>query len=69
MHFLIFALAAGLAPWLSAAKMSGRAYIAVVLLLTLLVGADNLPIASVFVTDFDNSNATCAPPCADKVGQ
>ena len=69
MHFLIFALAAGLAPWLSAAKMSGRAYIAVVLLLTLLVGADNLPIASVFVSDFDNANTTCAPPCADKVGQ
>ena len=69
MHFLIFALAAGLAPWLSAAKMSGRAYIAMVLLLTLLVGADNLPIASVFVSDFDNANATCAPPCADKVGQ
>ena len=69
MHFLIFALAAGLAPWLSAAKISGKAYIAVVLLLTLLVGADNLSIASVFVSDFDNANTTCAPPCADKLGQ
>ncbi len=69
MHFLIFALGAGLAPWLSAARMSGKAYIAVVLLLAVLVGADNLPIASAFVTDFDDVHLSCPAPCADKIGQ
>ena len=69
MHFLIFALSAGLAPWLTAANTSGKAYIAVVLLLAVLVGADNLPVAHAFVTDFDNVTVSCAPPCADKLGQ
>jgi hypothetical protein len=69
LHFLIFALACGLAPFLRIVKLSGKLYIAVVLLLVLLVGADNVPIASVFVTDFDHVQTTCAPPCADKVGQ
>jgi hypothetical protein len=69
MHFLIFALACGLAPFLRSATLSGKLYTAVVLLLVLLVGADNLPIATVFVTDFDHVQSTCAPPCADQVGQ
>jgi hypothetical protein len=69
LHFLIFALACGLAPFLRFATPSGKFYTAVVLLLVLLVGADNLPIATVFVTDFDHVQSGCAPPCADKVGQ
>ena len=69
MHFLIFALAAGLAPWLSAARWSGRAYIAAVLLLAVLVGADNIPIASAFVADFDHVSLSCVAPCADGTGQ
>ena len=69
MHFLVFALGVGLAPWLSAARLSGKVYIAVVLLLAVLVGADNLPIAGAFVADFDNVAPTCAPLCGDKVGQ
>lgn len=69
LHFLIFALGAGLAPWLSAARFSGKAYIATVLLLAVLVGADNLPIACAFVADFDHVSLPCPAPCTDKVGQ
>jgi hypothetical protein len=69
MHFLIFALACGLAPFIRFSQRSGRLYTAFVLLLVLLVGADNLPIASAFVTDFDHVHASCAPPCKDQVGQ
>jgi hypothetical protein len=69
LHFLIFALACGLAPFLRIANLSGKLYTGTVVLLVLLVGADNLPIATSFVTDFDHVQSTCAPPCADKVGQ
>jgi hypothetical protein len=69
MHFLIFALACGLAPFLRISQRSGRVYTAAVLLLALLVGADNLPIAAAFVTDFDRVQTGCAPPCNDQVGQ
>jgi hypothetical protein len=69
MHFLIFALGAGLAPWLSAGRSAGRAYIVVVLLLAALVGAKNLPIVGAFVTDFDGVNPPCVAPCADPVGR
>jgi hypothetical protein len=69
MHFLIFALACGLAPFLRFAERSGKLYSAAVLLLVLLAGADNLPIAAAFVTDFDHAQSTCAPPCKDQVGQ
>lgn len=69
MHFLIFALGAGLAPWLSAGRPAGKAYIVVVLLLAAFVGANNLPIAVAFVTDFDAVNPSCVAPCADLVGR
>ena len=69
MHFLIFALSAGLAPWLSVTTIAGKAYIAVVLLLAILIGADNLPIAIDFVTDFDTVHLNCVAPCTDTVGQ
>ena len=39
------------------------------LVLAVLVGADNLPIASAFVADFDQVHVSCAAPCADGVGQ
>jgi hypothetical protein len=69
MHFLIFALGCGLAPLLRFARPSGKVYTGLVLLMVLLTAADNLPIANAFVTDFQQVQATCAPPCQDKVGQ
>jgi hypothetical protein len=69
LHFLIFALACGLAPFLRIATVSGKLYTGIVVLLMILVGADNLPIAATFVTDFDHVQSSCAPPCADKIGQ
>jgi hypothetical protein len=68
-NFLIFALGAGLAPWLTVTRTSGKIYTAAVLLLALLIGADNLPIASTFVTDFDTVHVDCVAPCTDAVGQ
>jgi hypothetical protein len=69
MHFLIFALACGLAPFLRFADLSGKLYTGAVLLLVLLAGADNLPIAGAFVSDFDHVQLNCTAPCEDKIGQ
>jgi hypothetical protein len=65
----LFALAAGLTPWLTVARWPGKSYVAVVLLLAVLVGADNVPIARTFVTAFVNVIMSCAPPCADGIAQ
>jgi hypothetical protein len=62
-HFLVLGLAAGLAPHLSVARPAGRAYAAAVLLLTLLLAANNLPIAAAFTSDFDVVNMPCPKPC------
>ncbi|MBN8888810.1 MAG: hypothetical protein BGP12_08980 [Rhodospirillales bacterium 70-18] len=70
LHFLIFALGAGLAPWLTGARWRWRgAYIGVVLVLAGLTGADNIAAARDFVTRFDVVRVVppCAGPCARPV--
>ena len=67
MHFLIFALACGMGPWLTVRAPAGKAYVAVIVLMAVLFGLNNLPIAAGFVTDFDHIHSPCAPPCADKM--
>jgi hypothetical protein len=68
-HFLVFALGAGVAPWLSFRSGTGKVYAGGVLLLALLLAINNVPIAHRFVTDFDEVYLACTPPCADQVGQ
>jgi hypothetical protein len=68
MHFLVFALAAGLAPWLSGRDLAGRIYLGVVTLLIVLFAINNLPIVVRFTQDFDQVHLACTPPCADQAG-
>lgn len=64
-HLLVFALAAGLAPWLGPARPRLRlAYIGAVLALAVLVGATNLIMAADFSTRFDIPDTPCPAPCA-----
>jgi hypothetical protein len=55
LHFPIFALGAGLAPWLGRTVKARWAYIAAVLVLAALIGADNLPLVADFTQDFDTT--------------
>jgi hypothetical protein len=65
LHFPIFALGAGLAPWMASRPMRTRSvYIAFVLALACLIGANNLAAAARFVTDFDVVDTPCPAPCA-----
>lgn len=69
LHFTIFALGAGLAPWLAGQSRRLRgAYVCVVLALAALIGANNLPIAAQFVSGFDQVDTPCPAPCADGLG-
>jgi hypothetical protein len=69
LHFTIFALGAGLAPWLAGRSRRQRGnYVCVVLALAALVGANNLPIAAGFVSGFDHVDTPCPAPCADGLG-
>jgi hypothetical protein len=64
-HFLVFALAAGLAPWVGPSRPRLRlAYVGAVLGLALLVGATNLLAAADFSTRFDVPDTPCPAPCA-----
>jgi len=64
LHFLIFAVGAGVAPWLAKRALWMRSlYCGVALLLLVLVGANNIPKAIQFVSDFDNITAPCSLPC------
>ena len=64
-HLLVFALAAGLAPWLGPARPRLRlGYIGAVLALAVLVGATNLIMAADFSTRFDIPDTPCPAPCA-----
>jgi hypothetical protein len=67
LHVLVFALGAGLAPWLADAPRARRgAYVACVLALAAFVGANNLAAAAAFVTRFDTVTVhtePCQPPC------
>ncbi len=63
-HLPAFILGAGLAPWVAGTRLPRGIYVAVVLLLAVLVGIDNLSTAWGFVTDFDTVNIpNCPPPC------
>jgi len=65
MHFLVLGLAAGLAPHLSARSVLGRVYAGFVLLLGLLIAANNLPILFSFTGDFQAVQMPCPKPCFD----
>jgi hypothetical protein len=64
-HFLFFALACGLAPWVQLHAALRAAYLGAVLLLAMLVASVNLPAAEAFVADFDHVDVPCRAPCAD----
>jgi hypothetical protein len=55
LHFLIFALGAGLALYTGSSLRTRALYIAVVLLLAGLIGGDNLPLVAEFAGDFDRT--------------
>src|SRR3954470_17709959 len=59
MHFLVFALGAGLAPWLTIRSAAGKTYAGAVLALALLLAVNNLPIALSFASDFDTVQMSC----------
>jgi hypothetical protein len=67
MHFLVFALAAGLAPWVREMGAVRWAYVGVVVALAVLVGADNLPIVDTFTRTFDHVVIDCPAPCTEQV--
>ena len=64
-HFLVFALASGVAPWLAGRVKTSIAYIASVLALTGLLAAVNVPSAANFTTRFDVPDTACPAPCND----
>jgi hypothetical protein len=66
MHFLVFGLAAGLAPWVREMRTPRWLYVAAVLALAVLVGGDNLPIVQTFTQTFDHVNIDCPAPCTEK---
>ncbi len=68
-HFLVFGLAAGLAPWVRETRAARGVYIAAVLVLIGLVGGDNLPIVATFTQTFDHVNIDCPAPCTEVVPQ
>ena len=53
LHFPIFALGAGLAPWLGRTARARWAYVAAVFLLAVIIGCNNLPLLADFTRDFD----------------
>ncbi len=65
MHFLVFGLAAGLAPWVRDMRAVRWLYVGVVLALGVLVGVANLPIAVEFTRAFDKVDIQCPAPCTE----
>ncbi len=65
MHFLVFGLAAGLAPWVRELRTGRFLYVAVVLGLAALVGGNNMPIAVEFTRMFDKVDISCPAPCTE----
>ena len=65
MHFLVFGLAAGLAPWVRPMRTGRWLYVGVVLALAVLVGGDNLPIVTTFTRTFDKVDISCPAPCTE----
>jgi hypothetical protein len=69
MHFLVFGLASGLAPWVAGMRRLRWVYVAAVLGLAGLVGAANLPIAEAFSRLFDTVTIDCPAPCTELTPQ
>jgi hypothetical protein len=69
MHFLVFALAAGLAARVREMAAGRWAYIGAVVVLTVLIGANNLPIAVAFTRSFDTVTIDCPAPCTEQAPQ
>jgi len=69
MHFLVFGLAAGLAPWMAGVGRGRWVYVAAVLGLAMLVGAANVPIAEAFTRLFDTVTIDCPAPCTEVTPQ
>jgi hypothetical protein len=65
MHFLVFGLASGLAPWVAGMRRGRWVYVAAVLGLAGLVGSANLPIAEAFTRAFDTVTIDCPAPCTE----
>jgi hypothetical protein len=65
MDFLVFALAAGVAPWIRETRLPRLLYVGVVLVLAVLIAADNLPIAEAFTRAFDKVDINCPAPCTE----
>jgi hypothetical protein len=65
MHFLLFGPAAGLAPWVRHMGIARWAYVAAVLVLAILLGANNLPIVDTFTRTFDKVDIGCPAPCTE----
>ena len=64
-HFLVFALASGVAPWLARRRRARTAFVIAIVALAACVAAINVPIAAEFATRFDVPNTQCPAPCAD----
>jgi hypothetical protein len=67
MHFLVFALAVGLAPLVRGMRVARWAYVGVVVLLVVLIGGNNLPIVDEFTLAFDHVQIDCPAPCTEVV--
>jgi hypothetical protein len=65
MHFLVFALACGLAPWVREMRVVRWGYVGVVLVVAGLIAADNLPIVDTFTRTFDHVVIDCPAPCTE----
>jgi hypothetical protein len=65
MHFLVFGLACGLAPWVREMRAARWAYVGAVLGLAVLVGGANLPAAAEFTRAFDKVDINCPAPCTE----
>jgi hypothetical protein len=65
MHFLVFALACGLAPWVRDMRLVRWTYVGLVLVVGGLIAADNLPIVDAFTRSFDHVVIDCPAPCTE----
>ena len=65
-HFLVFGLAAGLAPWVRGRPRLACAYTVAVLVLAGLTGGTNLPVVEAFTRSFDTVTIDCPAPCTER---
>ncbi len=64
-HFLVFALASGVAPWLAGRRHARTAFVIAIVALSASVATVNLPAAAEFATRFDVPNTQCPAPCVN----